>query len=131
MRGLASHRTASHYDALVIDPRNRPALIGSLVVGFVAFALLWWLGLSPLVAWLIGWTLPAFTMYGIDKRQARSGGWRVPEAVLHGLALIGGVIGAWAGRAFFHHKTTKPIFLVVLVVATILWGAIVVWALLR
>jgi uncharacterized membrane protein YsdA (DUF1294 family) len=120
----------SHYDAQVIDPRNRPALFGSLIGGGVAFGLLWWLGLSPLLAWLVGWTLPAFAMYGIDKRQARGGGWRVPEAVLHGLALIGGVVGAWAGRSFFHHKTSKPMFTVVLVIASILWGAIVAWSLL-
>jgi uncharacterized membrane protein YsdA (DUF1294 family) len=125
------HRTASLYDAQVIDPRNRPALIGSLVAGAAVFVLLWVLGLSPLVAWLVGWTLPAFAMYGIDKRQARSAGWRVPEAVLHGLALVGGVMGAWAGRAVFHHKTSKPVFTVVLIVASILWAAIVIWALLR
>jgi uncharacterized membrane protein YsdA (DUF1294 family) len=118
------------YDALVIDPRNRPALIGSALAGVATFVLLWWLGLSPLLAWIAGWTLPAFAMYGIDKRQAQRDGWRVPEVVLHGLALIGGVIGAWAGRYVFHHKTRKPLFTVVLVVASILWAAITIWALL-
>jgi uncharacterized membrane protein YsdA (DUF1294 family) len=113
----------------VIDPRNRPALIGAALAGVVTFALLWWLGLSPLLAWAAGWTLPAFAMYGIDKRQAGQGGWRVPEALLHGLALIGGVVGAWAGRAVFHHKTQKPVFTVVLVAASVLWAAIAVWAL--
>ena len=114
----------------MIDPRNRPALVGSAIAGLAAFAILWWLGLSPLLAWMAGWTIPAFAMYGIDKRQAAQGGWRVPEAVLHGLALIGGVIGAWAGRAVFRHKTQKPAFTVVLVIASILWGLIVIWALL-
>ncbi len=114
----------------MIGPRNRPALIGSLLGGVGAFVVLWWLGLSPLLAWLAGWTLPAFAMYGIDKRQAQTGGWRVPEVVLHGLALIGGVIGAWAGRGVFHHKTSKPVFTIVLVVATVLWAAIAVWAVL-
>ncbi len=115
----------------MIDPRNRPALLGSVIAGIAAFVVLWWLGLSPLLAWVAGWTLPAFAMYGIDKRQAQQGGWRVPEVVLHGLALIGGVLGAWAGRAVFHHKTQKPAFTVVLVAATILWGAIAIWALLN
>jgi uncharacterized membrane protein YsdA (DUF1294 family) len=113
----------------VIDARNRPALFGSLIAAAAAFLLLWLLGLSPLVAWIVGWSLPAFAMYGIDKRQAQSGGWRVPEVVLHGLALSGGVVGAWAGRHVFHHKTQKTVFTVVLVVATILWGALVAWAL--
>ena len=114
----------------MIDPRNRPALLGSLIAGVAAFALLWWLGLSPLLAWMAGWSIPAFAMYGIDKRQAQQDGWRVPEAVLHGLALTGGVIGAWAGRYVFGHKTQKPVFTVVLVAASILWGAIAIWALL-
>ena len=114
----------------MVDPRNRPALIGSLVGGVAAFVVLWWLGLSPLLAWVVGWTLPTFALYGIDKRQAEHGGWRVPEALLHGLALIGGVVGAWAGRTFFRHKTQKPALTVVLVVASIVWGLIAIWALL-
>ena len=114
----------------MIDPRNRPAFVGSLIAGVAAFVLLWFLGLSPIVAWIVGWSLPAFAMYGIDKRQAQQGGWRIPETVLHGLALIGGVIGAWAGRYFFRHKTQKPVFTVVLVAASILWGVIAAWALL-
>ena len=115
----------------MIDPRNRPALLGSLIAGLAAFVVLWWLGLSPLLAWVVGWTVPAFAMYGIDKRQAQQGGWRVPEIVLHGLALIGGVFGAWAGRAFFRHKTQKPVFTVVLVIASMIWGVIAVWAVLN
>lgn len=114
----------------MIDPRNRPALLGSVIAGIAAFVVLWWLGLSPLLAWIVGWTLPAFAMYGIDKRQAGRDGWRVPEIVLHGLALIGGVLGAWAGRAVFHHKTQKTSFTVVLIAATLLWGAVALWAVL-
>jgi uncharacterized membrane protein YsdA (DUF1294 family) len=114
----------------MIDPRNRPALVGAVIAGIVAFVVLWWLGISPLLAWVVGWTLPAFSMYGIDKRQAQQDGWRVPEAVLHGLALVGGVIGAWAGRAVFHHKTRKLAFTIVLMGASLLWAAVALWALL-
>jgi uncharacterized membrane protein YsdA (DUF1294 family) len=115
----------------VIDPRNRPALVGSLLAGAILFLLLWlWLGWSPLIAWMVGWTIPAFAMYGIDKRQAQAGAWRVPEIVLHGLALIGGVVGAWAGRAVFHHKTQHVAFTIVLVAASVLWAVIAAWAIL-
>lgn len=114
----------------MIDPRNRPAFIGSIIAGVAAFVILWWLGLQPLFAWIAGWSIPAFAMYGIDKRQAQAGRWRVPEITLHGLALIGGVPGAWAGRAVFRHKTQKPVFLVVLVAATLLWGAVALFVLL-
>jgi uncharacterized membrane protein YsdA (DUF1294 family) len=114
----------------MIDPRNRPALYGSLIAGVAAFVVLWLVGLPPLVAWMVGCSVPAFAMYGIDKRQAQSGGWRVPEIVLHGLALVGGVVGAWAGRAVFHHKTQHVVFTVVLVAASILWAVIAAWAIL-
>lgn len=114
----------------MIDARNRAALIGSIAGGVAAFVVLWLVGLSPFLAWIAGWSIPAFAMYGIDKRQAHRGGWRVPETVLHGLALVGGVPGAWAGRAFFRHKTQKPVFLVVLVVASVLWATVGAWAVL-
>jgi uncharacterized membrane protein YsdA (DUF1294 family) len=100
------------------------------MAGIGLFLGLWWLGLSPLGAWFIAWSVPAFALYGIDKRQARMGRWRVPEVVLHGLALVGGVVGAWAGRASFRHKTHEPIFLIVLIVASVIWSAIAAWALL-
>lgn len=118
--------THGHRSGL-LDPRNRPAVVGSAVVGVVLFVVLvlvlrW----SPLVAWVAAWSPVAFAAYGIDKRSAMRGGWRIPEAVLHGLALVGGVLGAWAGRAVFRHKTQRPVFLVVLVIASLLWGAVVV-----
>ena len=113
------------------DARNRPALLGSVIAGAVAFGLLWLvLDWSPILAWLVGWSIPTFAIYGIDKAQAGRGGWRVPETLLHGLALVGGVIGAWAGRILFRHKTQKPMFLWVLIAASVLWGALAAWALL-
>ncbi len=111
------------------DRRNRIPLIASAVLGIVLFLLLWlWLSWPPLLAWLVGWTPPAFAAYGVDKWQATHGGWRIPEVVLHGLALIGGVVGAWAGRAVFRHKTQKPVFLWILILASIIWGVIVAWS---
>ena len=38
----------------MIDPRNRPALIGSALAGVAAFVVLWFLGLSPILAWIAG-----------------------------------------------------------------------------
>lgn len=117
--------------SLFDDPRNRRPLIASVVLGLALFVILWLvLGWPTLLAWLVGWTPVAFAVYGIDKWQAKRDGWRIPEIVLHGLALIGGVIGAWAGRIVFRHKTNKPAFLIVLIVASILWGVIAVLSIL-
>lgn len=49
--------------------------------------------------------LAAFAAFGIDKHKARKNRWRIPEATLMGLAVIGGSIGALAGMYLFRHKT--------------------------
>ena len=54
--------------------------------------------------------LAAFALYGIDKRRAKRGKWRVPEATLLLIAVIGGSVGALAGMYLFRHKTRKPKF---------------------
>ncbi len=65
----------------------------------------------------------AFVLYGRDKLQAKRAGRRVPEARLHGLALLGGFAGAWLGRLLFRHKTQKPVFAVVIWTAALLHAA--------
>ena len=47
----------------------------------------------------------AFIVYGIDKLKARKGKWRIPEATLLLLAIVGGSVGAWLGMKVWHHKT--------------------------
>ena len=51
-----------------------------------------------------------FLLYGIDKYKARHGQWRVSEASLLLLALLGGSLGAWAGMRVWHHKTLHKKF---------------------
>ena len=46
-----------------------------------------------------------FFVYGIDKWKAKRSQWRVSEAALLGLAVVGGSIGAWLGMKTWHHKT--------------------------
>ncbi|MCM1104325.1 MAG: DUF1294 domain-containing protein [Clostridium sp.] len=45
-----------------------------------------------------------FSMY-LDKRKARKRLWRIPEATLFLIALIGGSIGSIVGMYTFRHKT--------------------------
>ena len=47
----------------------------------------------------------AFAMYGIDKRRANRGEWRISEMALLGVAIIGGSVGAILGMFVFRHKT--------------------------
>ena len=47
----------------------------------------------------------AFLVYGIDKWKAKQGSWRISEATLLMLAVIGGTIGALLGMQVWRHKT--------------------------
>lgn len=51
-----------------------------------------------------------FIVYGIDKYKARKGKWRISEATLILMAVIGGSIGAWIGMKAWHHKTLHKKF---------------------
>ena len=55
--------------------------------------------------------LLGFSLMGFDKRQARKFYFRVPEATLFSVALIGGSIGSLAGMYVFRHKTRKWYFI--------------------
>jgi len=46
-----------------------------------------------------------FAIMGIDKRKAVKRAFRIPEATLFIIALIGGSLGSVAGMYFFRHKT--------------------------
>ena len=54
---------------------------------------------------LLALNLLTFIVYGIDKWKAVKGKWRIPEATLLILAVIGGSIGALLGMQIWHHKT--------------------------
>lgn len=55
-------------------------------------------------------TIIAFALMGIDKRKAKKGAFRIPEASLFVTALLGGSIGSVAGMLLFHHKTNHWYF---------------------
>ncbi len=63
-----------------------------------------------IIYYLLAINAVAFFAYGIDKLKARKGWWRIPEATLLLLAIIGGSIGAWLGMKVWHHKTMHKKF---------------------
>lgn len=100
------------------------------IVGAALFYL--WLSYNPIVCWLTSVNIVTFTVYGYDKVMARSGGLRVPENILHGLALIGGFAGGLCGMFVFHHKTSKGSFQLIFWAIIVLWiMAIVSWLIMR
>ena len=63
-----------------------------------------------ILIYLIAINVVTFFLYGIDKWKAKRSKWRISEATLLGLAVIGGSIGAWLGMKVWHHKTTHKKF---------------------
>lgn len=63
-----------------------------------------------LLAYLVLINAGGFLLMLIDKQKARRGVWRIPEATLMGVAVLGGSIGAIAGMRLFRHKTKHPKF---------------------
>lgn len=45
-----------------------------------------------------------------DKQKARANAWRIPEATLMTVAMLGGSVGVFLGMRLFRHKTRKPKF---------------------
>ncbi|MBD5545592.1 MAG: DUF1294 domain-containing protein [Lachnospiraceae bacterium] len=64
-----------------------------------------------LVAYFILINLAGFLLMGIDKWKARKQAFRIPEATLFTVAVIGGSIGSILGMFTFHHKTRHWYFL--------------------
>ena len=48
----------------------------------------------------------------IDKKKARRGAWRIPEATMLGVALLGGSVGGILGMYLFRHKTRHARFFI-------------------
>ena len=65
---------------------------------------------NALLYYLIVITIVTFLVYGIDKWKAKQGSWRISEATLLILAVIGGSIGALLGMRVWHHKTMHKKF---------------------
>ncbi len=65
---------------------------------------------NMLFYYLIVINVVIFTVYGIDKLKAKQGSWRISEATLLILAVIGGSIGALLGMKVWRHKTMHKKF---------------------
>jgi uncharacterized membrane protein YsdA (DUF1294 family) len=101
----------------------------SLLLAYATMHLLhWsWTGWHVFAAWLIGVNVTTFGYYAFDKLRAKEGGRRVPEGVLHGLALAGGSVGAFTAMELFRHKTIKGRFRLVFLAIVLVQVTVAVW----
>lgn len=80
--------------------------------------------------WLFAASVVAFIYYGFDKTQAKRDGTRIPNAIHHLLALIGGYPGAILGRIVFRHKSNirnNPLYVVILILSFLLSAGLIFW----
>ena len=84
-----------------------------------------------LIVWLVLINLIAFAMFGMDKKRAKKGQWRISEKGLFLAALLGGSIGAICGMQVFRHKTKHWYFRIGLPLILLLQVAAAVFLLQR
>jgi len=90
----------------------------TITLSLMAFLLL--LKLPIYLAFIAAINIVTSGFYGYDKNQAIKKGRRVPELILHYLAVIGGAAGGIAGLFLFNHKTRKTNFIIILGVSLII-----------
>lgn len=78
-------------------------IIYIFVINIVAFLAMWW-----------------------DKRKASQREWRVAEATLHILGIIGGALGILGGMFRFRHKTQKRSFQAIAIIGLVI-SLIIYW----
>ena len=66
--------------------------------------------MNIILGYLLAVNIATFFLYGIDKYKAKKNKWRISEATLLLMAVIGGSIGAWIGMRLWHHKTMHKKF---------------------
>ena len=107
---------------------------------FVRFFVLWVIILSLIyfampfaVSLPHGWrvlatlNLGAFLLFGIDKVQAQTRGFRIPERLLYLASFLGGSAGALLAMNLLRHKTRKISFQLVLAVLILIQVAIILY----
>ena len=83
--------------------------------------------MDALMAYLLIINAIAFLFMLLDKRRAQKNAWRIPEATLLSLAILGGSFGAALGMRLFRHKTRKPQFSLGLPVILVLHILLLIW----
>lgn len=85
--------------------------------------------MKPLLVYLFLINALGFCFMLADKIKARKNKWRIPEATLMTIAMIGGSLGVMMGMRLFRHKTLHPKFSIgvpVILVLQIVMG-IILW----
>ena len=80
-----------------------------------------------IIIYLTSINLATFITYGIDKMKAKRSKWRIREASLLLLAVLGGSIGALLGMKVWHQKTMHKKFQLGIPLIIVAQIALVIW----
>ena len=80
-----------------------------------------------LYLWLIVINIITFAVFGIDKKKAIDGKFRIKELTLFVLSLLGGSLGGFIAMHTFHHKTRKLYFKFGIPLILVAWSALIAW----
>lgn len=110
----------------VQSPKLFSLVFVMICIAGLTLAAVWRGEISVLWGLFIGLNIITFFFYGVDKSSAARGGLRIPEIVLHLLALLGGSPAAFLGQVVFRHKTRKIKFRIIFVLIVLIQIAAVV-----
>ncbi len=79
-----------------------------------------------ILIYLMIMNLTSFALFFLDKQKAKKDQWRTKESTLHIVGFLGGIIGSIAAMILFHHKTKKPTFVIITIIA-LLFNAFVAY----
>ena len=112
-------------------PKQSFLIISIVLIVLLSLLIYYLTKTKALYAYLLSVNIITFLFYGYDKHRAKDNGARIPEVVLHVLALIGGSCGALTGQLFFRHKTRKRKFLAVYAMILVIQTAIIIWVIMK
>ena len=96
--------TTGKWTKKIKDSRFRYTGIGC------SFCLVKGIAMKYVYIWLVIINIITFFVFGIDKKKAIKGKFRISELTLFVLSLVGGSLGGLAGMYLFRHKTKKLYF---------------------
>lgn len=80
-----------------------------------------------IAVYLVAINILGFVLMGMDKWKAKSRKWRIPEASLFMVAILGGSVGSIIGIYTFRHKTKHKKFTIGMPIILVAQIILVIW----
>ncbi len=84
-----------------------------------------------IIGYLIGINIAGLISMRLDKKRAIRHQWRIPEATLFLIALLGGSLGSILGMQLFRHKTRHWYFVWGMPIIFFMELALILWIVLK